>query len=182
MRQGAKFRHIHTRTSPQIADLWTTIKEPLKMKLTKGECRRLNFLARSYEAANFDPDYFEDCDALCDEVKDIWPQVLPDTPLPPLPCITLGGRELESTPTQHRELTGAKFNYAAGAGAIYDKYMVPIEDVMGLLAKFHDFDESLLRAWKDSGIEEGLETLYDAIEIYDNVWITIANVGTRCFG
>jgi hypothetical protein len=74
-------------------------------------------------------------------------------------------RELDGTAGQHRELTTSRFNFEAAAGAIYDKHMTDIEEVMRLLAKFHDFDEALLRAWKDSGIESGLETLYDAIDI-----------------
>jgi hypothetical protein len=81
--------HTHTsilEVQDILGDLWTTIKEPLKMKLTKGECRRLNALARDYETHNFDFNHFRDCDKLCDEVKAIWPQYFPDIPLPALPC------------------------------------------------------------------------------------------------
>lgn len=48
--------------------------------------------------------------------------------------------------------------------------------VMTFLAIFHDVDEALLTAWKASGIEAGLEVLYDAIEEYDNLMTIIANV------
>lgn len=98
--------------------------------------------------------------------------------------VSPGRRELYGTTEQHRELISSRFNFEAGAGAIYDKYMADIEEVMGLLAKFHDFDEALLRAWKDSGIESGLGILYDAIDIVRLicsafVWIE-AKLSTTC--
>lgn len=75
----------------------------------------------------------------------------------------------EEEPTQlskHRQLPGsASFNYTAGAANIYDKYMLDIDGVMEALAVFHDWDEALLTAWTDSGIEAGLEILYDAIGV-----------------
>lgn len=74
-------------------------------------------------------------------------------------------RELELAGYEHRQLTGSNFNYTAGAETIYGKYMLNIDDVIQALAIFHDWDEALLRAWTDSGIEQGLETLYDAIDV-----------------
>lgn len=83
---------------------------------------------------------------------------------------------------QQRQLTGSTFNFTAAAEAVYSKYMVDIDDVMHFLAVFHDFDEMLLTAWADSGIEEALETLYDAIDVYDNVWDTITNIFQASLG
>ena len=47
---------------------------------------------------------------------------------------------------------------------------------MQVMAAFHDLDETLLTAWKDSGIESGLEVLYEATSRYDNLITTISNV------
>lgn len=54
--------------------------------------------------------------------------------------------------------------------------MVDIDDVVELLAKFHDWDEALLEAWKDSGIEAGLEVLYEAIDVVR--WDSLAGLCT----
>lgn len=49
-----------------------------------------------------------------------------------------------------------------------------------VLATLHDVDETLLNAWKGSGvgtsIEAGLEVLYEAISEYDNLMETVTNV------
>jgi hypothetical protein len=89
-------------------------------------------------------------------------------------------RELESTSQQHRELSSSTFNYTAAAEAIYGRYMVDIDDVMGLLAKFHDWDEALLVAWFESGIADGLEILYDAIDVVRTDWV-MYSMFIRCY-
>lgn len=69
------------------------------------------------------------------------------------------------------------FNYTAGANAVFAPYTTKMSSgLMTNLAKFHDFDEALLNAWKDSGIETGLNILYDAITEYDDLMTTITNV------
>jgi hypothetical protein len=74
-------------------------------------------------------------------------------------------------------LNSGEFNFTAAAEAIFADYTIKMSSgVMTFLAIFHDVDEALLTAWKASGIETGLEVLYDAIAEYDNLMTTIANV------
>ena len=174
-----------------LGDLWATIGNPLKMTLTKGECRRWNALARAYENTGFDPGYFSKCDTSCAAMQVTWQQLYPAIPLPVDACTGYTSSPTttptrspttaapSSSPTRspssspvaqpaRRDLVGAgssTFNFTRAAEALYVNKMGDIEEVMELLAKFHDWDEALLRGWFDSGIEAGLEILYDAIEI-----------------
>lgn len=59
----------------------------------------------------------------------------------------------------HRALSPATFDFAGAATLIYDKHWLGTDEVLKYLAIFHDWDEALLEAWTDSGIEEGLQVL-----------------------
>ena len=147
--------------------LWGIIKEPMQLKLVKGTCRQWNALARGFESSNFTDSHFPFCDKSCSEIKALMVQLYPDR-TPTFNCTSR--RELGTTATKDRQLLTASA-FAPGAQAIYDNYMLNVDAVMVLLAEFHDLDETLLRAWKDSGIEKGLNTLYEAIDAVRGGWM-----------
>jgi hypothetical protein len=169
------FLHQHTlsflshcsilKLRPILSDLWKLIREPLKEGLIKGSCRDWNALAQGFQAANYETvTHFPNCDRPCSEVQNAYNPEFPTT-LPTGNASCMVRRELKLAGGEHRQLPASGFNYTAGTEAIYGKYMVDLEDAMQFLAVFHDWDEALLTAWTDSGIEQGLEILYDIVDV-----------------
>lgn len=146
---------------PILNDLWALIRTPLKEALTKPVCKQWIKEAKSFEASGFHPDFYPFCDSPCERNVQAFRQQFPH--LDAGSCSTR--RNLDTaTDEQHRQLPVSAFNFTAAALTIYRHHMKPIEDVMDVLARFHDFDEMLLMAW-EGGIEAGLEVLYEAIGI-----------------
>jgi len=185
-----------------LGDLWGIIRGPVKNGLTKTTCTQINSWAKNFELAQFNATAaFPLCYADCQTIRSAYEAQFPGINLN-LPCNDstrrLEGKEANNEdtpalpdsriPSEQRQLTPSTFNFEGGAEAIFAKYITNVEDVMKVLAAFHDIDEEFLNAWKSLGIERGLETLYDLISDYDGLMTTITNVfqggwgGVECPG
>jgi hypothetical protein len=132
-----------------------------------------NAKAKAFEQSNFNATHFPYCGLTRRQLTDVYSRRDGDS------SFDLGYALEDNTP--HRRLE-EPFNFTLGAEMIYKKYRVsvrvcpscswasplnpkayhkqqqkPAKDLMVLLAKVHDFDDALVKAWKTSGIEKAFD-------------------------
>ena len=140
-------------------------------------------MATTYRNAQYSSTFFPNCQLPCSSYT---AQQIAAVPNLNLTCTRRrrleGEDEFEGDGEEVRRLTSGDTDYAASVQSIYSSYTVGINVTLSALLKLQDFDQVLVDAWVDSGIEDAAMVLDKLVDDYQDIYATIAKTFNATLG